>query len=64
MDNNETGPYLIDVEAAKTLYKDLRERIEEGSTPTVTASDNGKILRVVNGEWTAVELQSATGVNF
>lgn len=32
--------------------------------PTVTSSDNGKILRVVNGEWAAAELQSATGVNF
>lgn len=32
--------------------------------PTVTASDNGKILRVVNGEWAATELPSATGVNF
>jgi hypothetical protein len=32
--------------------------------PTVTASDNGKVLRVVNGAWTAVNLPSASGVSF
>lgn len=34
------------------------------SLPTVSSSDNGKILQVVNGEWTAVELTNANGVNF
>ena len=32
--------------------------------PTVTASDNGKILRVVNGAWAADTVPSASGVNF
>lgn len=32
--------------------------------PTVSASDNGKVLRVVNGEWEAVSLPSASGVSF
>lgn len=32
--------------------------------PTVTASDNGKVLRVVNGVWAAASLPSASGVNF
>ncbi len=32
--------------------------------PTVTTSDNGKVLRVVNGAWSAVELPSASGVSF
>lgn len=32
--------------------------------PSVTSSDDGKILRVVNGVWTAVQLPSASGVNF
>lgn len=32
--------------------------------PAVTASDNGKILRVVNGEWAAASLPSANGVGF
>lgn len=32
--------------------------------PTVTASDNGKILRVVNGAWAAANLPNANGVSF
>lgn len=32
--------------------------------PSVSSSDNGKILRVVNGAWAADNLQSATGVSF
>lgn len=35
-----------------------------GGLPEVTTSDNGKFLSVVNGEWAAVELQSASGVSF
>lgn len=32
--------------------------------PSVSSSDNGKVLRVVNGVWSAVSLPSASGVNF
>jgi hypothetical protein len=32
--------------------------------PTVTSSDNGKVLRVVDGAWSAVALPSASGVSF
>ena len=32
--------------------------------PSVTPADNGKILRVVDGVWTAAELLSAGGVSF
>ena len=32
--------------------------------PTVTTSDNGKFLRVVNGEWAAVAIADANGVKF
>lgn len=32
--------------------------------PAVTSSDNGKVLRVVNGEWAAASLPSASGVSF
>lgn len=37
---------------------------EIAELPAVSSSDNGKILQVVNGEWTAVELTNANGVNF
>ena len=32
--------------------------------PSVTASDNGKFLRVVNGAWAAVSISDASGVSF
>ena len=32
--------------------------------PSVTSSDNGKVLQVINGAWTAASLPSASGVNF
>ena len=32
--------------------------------PVVTASDNGKFLRVVNGTWSAVEIADANGGSF
>lgn len=32
--------------------------------PAVTSGDNGKVLRVVNGAWAAVQLPSASGVSF
>lgn len=32
--------------------------------PAVTASDNGKVLMVVNGNWTKAAIPSATGVSF
>lgn len=32
--------------------------------PTVTADDNGKFLRVVNGAWAAAEIASAGGASF
>ena len=32
--------------------------------PSVTSSDNGKFLRVVNGAWAAVAIANASGVSF
>ena len=32
--------------------------------PAVTTSDNGKVLRVVSGAWTASVLSNASGVSF
>ena len=46
-----------DGSAAKTV------EIPKG-VPAVTDTDNGKILRVVNGAWAAAELLSAGGVSF
>ena len=35
-----------------------------GEVPSVTTSDNGKFLRVVNGAWAAVEIANANGGSF
>lgn len=52
---NATTSY--DGSAAKTV------EIPEG-VPAVTATDNGKILRVVSGAWAAVEIANANGGSF
>ena len=38
--------------------------VNVSALPTVTAADNGKVLRVVDGKWEAVEIASAEGVSF
>lgn len=35
-----------------------------GLLPTITTSDNGKFLRVVNGAWAAATVENANGVSF
>ena len=35
-----------------------------GEVPSVTTSDNGKFLRVVNGAWAAAAIDNANGVSF
>lgn len=44
-------PIMVNGEAASFL-------------PTVTTSDNGKFLRVVNGAWAAATVENANGVSF
>lgn len=38
--------------------------VEIGELPSVTLSDNGKFLRVVNGAWAAAEVADANGEGF
>lgn len=38
--------------------------VKVGGVPTVTSADNGKFLRVVNGAWSAVAIDSAEGASF
>ena len=35
-----------------------------GGLPTVSSSDNGKVLRVVDGAWAVASIPSASGVSF
>ena len=38
--------------------------LESDHLPYVTASDNGKLLQVVNGEWAAVSIENAAGGSY
>lgn len=44
--------------------RDNKEAWGKKELPAVTASDNGKFLRVVNGAWAAVSISDANGVSF
>ena len=62
------NPWSLNIKIgnATTSYDGSTEEtveIPEG-VPAVTAADNGKILRVVNGSWAAAELLSAGGASF
>lgn len=50
--------------ATSGSYNDLSDKPTIAALPTVTSSDNGKFLRVVNGAWAAETVPSANGVNF
>lgn len=62
------NPWALNIKIGNTTtsYDGSVEKtveIPEG-VPAVTAADNGKILRVVNGAWAAAELLSAGGASF
>lgn len=59
-------PLNIKIGDTTTSYDGSVEKtveIPEG-VPSVTTADNGKILRVVNGAWAAVEIANANGGSF
>ena len=59
-------PLEIKIGNTTTSYDGSAEKtveIPEG-VPSVTASDNGKFLRVVNGAWAAVAIDNANGGSF
>lgn len=61
-----TGLY-VDLANATTSRGGLMSKTDKAKLdgiPSVTTADNGKVMRVVNGVWTAVALPSASGVNF
>lgn len=59
-------PLNIKIGDTTTSYDGSAEKTVEipKGVPAVTAADNGKILRVVNGAWAAAELLSAGGASF
>ena len=55
---NNPPPYPVTSVNGKTGDVTIRE------VPSVTTSDNGKFLRVVNGAWAVAEVDNASGVSF
>ena len=51
-------------EAPVTSVNGKTGAVKVREVPSVTASDNGKFLRVVSGEWAAVEIANANGGSF
>lgn len=62
------NPYSLNIKIGNltTSYDGSAAKTVEipNGVPAVTAADNGKILRVVNGAWAAAELLSAGGASF
>ena len=62
------NPWALNIKIGDTTtsYDGSAEKTVEipNGVPAVTADDNGKILRVVNGAWAAAELLNAGGASF
>lgn len=61
--NGVSGPYQIFGTGELGGYE-FKQHIGFENLPGVTASDNGKFMRVVNGAWAAVEIANANGGSF
>lgn len=60
-----TGDKLVNLDELKLAYDTLLDALNNISgLPSVTSVDNGKVLQVVSGEWTAANLVNASGVDF
>ena len=46
------------------IHEQVKEALQIKDLPAVTASDNGKFLRVVSGAWAAAEIANANGGSF
>lgn len=60
----DSSSILYDGQGTDTDVSSALDDLYTKTLPSVTASDNGKVLRVVNGAWSAVALPSASGVSF
>lgn len=53
-----TADNVSEIDTIPEMLSAIATLVSSGATnelPTVTADDNGKTLKVVNGEWTAAE---------
>ena len=61
-----TKPEYTDTKDIEDLNEnfDIIDEALEAVLPEVTTADNGKFLRVVEGEWTASAIASASGGSY
>ena len=69
-ENNKIVPatpgvdYAIPNNSTVTSINGQTGAVTVREVPSVTTSDNGKFLRVVNGAWAVAEMDNASGVSF
>ena len=56
--------YVVPGDSTVTSVNGQTGAVTVHEVPTVTASDNGKFLRVVNGAWAVAKVDNASGVSF
>ena len=56
--------YVVPGDSTVTSVNGQTGAVTIHEVPTVTTSDNGKFLRVVNGAWAVAEVDNASGVSF
>ena len=56
--------YVVPDDLTVTSVNGRTGAVTVHEVPAVTASDNGKFLRVVNGAWAAVSITNANGGSF
>lgn len=69
-ENNKIVPatpgvdYVVPGDSTVTSINGQTGAVTVREVPSVTTSDNGKFLRVVNGVWAVAEVDNASGVSF
>ena len=56
--------YVVPGDSTVTSINGQTGAVTVREVPSVTTSDNGKFLRVVNGAWAVAEVDNASGVSF
>ena len=54
----------MDSDPTEAMEIATKQYVDASGVPSVTAADNGKFLRVVNGAWAAAAINDANGVSF
>lgn len=54
----------MDSDPTEDMEIATKQYVDASGVPSVTAADNGKFLRVVNGAWAAAAINDANGVSF